>query len=382
MPYTDNRNPHKMKKFISSIKDINLNQAMLDLKLKLNSKIKSLDLKRIETLNQLKQIKASEIYKKPIDYFVKAQNLLENKVQRNEKSVVLKRSNLWAKYITGSLIGGTVFGIGWLAIAQTEEIIIVQGKLEPLSGVIDVQMPLEGITKEILVKEGDKVKEGQVLIKLDKDITSVRQKSLLKTYEINQEILNKFNLLQKEGAVSELQYLQQLNKTLEIEKQIDENKVLLDYQLIKAPISGLVFDLQPQKPGYVASTSQPILKIVPLENLVAKVEIDSRSIGFASTGKKADISIDSYPATDFGVIQGELIKIGSDALPPDPREGKGYRFPAEIKLKDQYLSLKKGKKLPLQVGMSLTANIKLRKVSYLRLLLGTFQTKADSLRSL
>ncbi len=382
MPYIDNKNPHKMKKFISTIKEMKINKVIIDFQSIVKKKVKKLDLKKLERYNSIRTIKIFEIYKKPIDYFVKAQNLLENKVQRNEKSVVLQRSNLWAKYITGSLIGGTIFGIGWLTFAQTEEIIIVQGKLEPLSGVIDVQMPIEGITKEILVKEGERVTKGQVLIKLDKDITTVRQDSLLETYKINQEILNRLNTLQKEGAVAEIQYLQQLNKTLEIEKQINENKVLLDYQLIKAPISGLVFDLQPQKPGYVASTSQPILKIVPLENLVAKIEIDSRSIGFVSTGKKADISIDSYPATDFGIIEGEVTKIGSDALPPDPREGKGYRFPSEIKLKEQFLGLKNGKKLPLQVGMSLSANIKLRKVSYLKLLLGTFQTKADSLRSL
>ena len=36
----------------------------------------------------------------------------------------------------------------------------------------------------------------------------------------------------------------------------------------------------------------------------------------------------------------------------------------------------------LQVGMSLTANIKLRKVSYLQLLLGEFQDKAESLQRL
>ena len=38
--------------------------------------------------------------------------------------------------------------------------------------------------------------------------------------------------------------------------------------------------------------------------------------------------------------------------------------------------------LPLQVGMSLTVNIKLRKVSYLQLLLGEFQDKAESLQRL
>jgi HlyD family secretion protein len=51
-------------------------------------------------------------------------------------------------------------------------------------------------------------------------------------------------------------------------------------------------------------------------------------------------------------------------------------------LNSQQFRLRSGQVLPLQVGMSLTANIKLRKVSYLQLLLGSFQDKAESLRRL
>ena len=371
---TDNRKLHKMKIKEKSIK---LNKKLKRLRERITEK--NFDLKNIQTL---KNYFTENILSKPTELFVLSQNYLEKNLQRSEKSVLLKRSNIWAKYITGSLIGGTIFGIGWLAIAKTEEIAIVQGKLEPLSGVIEVQMPIEGITQEILIKEGDFIKQGEILMTLDKDITDARRISLEKRYEINQNVLQDLEVLKAEGAISKIQYLEQLNKTLELKRQIDENKILMSYQQIKAPISGIIFDLQPQKPGYVASTGQPFLKIVPLENLIAKVEIDSRTIGFVSTGKKASISIDSYPATDFGVIDGEVISIGSDALEPNQMEGKGYRFPAKIKLEKQFLSLKDGKKLPLQVGMSLTANVKLRKVSYLRLLLGTFQDKADSLRSI
>ena len=121
---------------------------------------------------------------------------------------------------------------------------------------------------------------------------------------------------------------------------------------------------------------------MPNDNLRARIEIESRSIGFVRIGKKADISIDSYPATDFGIIEGKVTKISSDALAPDPALGKNYRFPAEITLNEQKLILKSGDQLPLQVGMSLTANIKLRKVTYLQLMLGKFQDKAKSLRTL
>ena len=124
------------------------------------------------------------------------------------------------------------------------------------------------------------------------------------------------------------------------------------------------------------------MQIVPLNNLLAKVEIESRTIGFVKKGKLAEISIDSYPARDFGIIEGKVSRISSDALPPQPTQGKGYRFPAEITLNEQSLKLKSGKSLPLQAGMSLTANIKLRKVSYLMLLLNKFGDKAESLKSI
>ena len=98
---------------------------------------------------------------------------------------------------------------------------------------------------------------------------------------------------------------------------------------------------------------------------------------------KADISIDSYPSTDFGVLEGKVTRMGSDALPPDPQEQRQeLSFPVTVKLDQQTLALKSGTALPLQVGMSLTANIKLRKVSYLQLLLGEFQEKAESLQRL
>ena len=123
------------------------------------------------------------------------------------------------------------------------------------------------------------------------------------------------------------------------------------------------------------------MTIVPIDTLEARVEVPSNKIGFIHHGQATDLSIDSYRATDFGVLEGVVRKIGSDALPPDPATGSsGYRFPVDIQLKSQSLVLKDGQSLPLQVGMSLTANIKLRKVSYLQLLMGGLRDRTESLR--
>lgn len=375
-----------------------------------------------------------------------SQDLLEQAVQNEHEEVVLKQSRVWARAITWSLMGGTALALGWLATAKTEEIIVAPGKLEPVSKVIDVQMPLQGVAKVIRVKEGERVSKGQILIQLDTEASRDRQKatiealrlkraelqfkqqeledtlslsktkiqSLGESLDLANKVLGRLDVLAKQGAVAELQYFEQRNKVQQLEGEIKqangerdrqvsileqnirslkgqiaelaskgtEGNVTLRYQEIVSPVDGVVFDLKATTPGFVAQTSEPILKIVPLDKLQARVEVDSRSIGFVSVGKSADVSIDSFPASDFGVIEGRVIRIGSDALPPDPAQNKGYRFPVDIALDSQYLKIKSGKELPLQVGMSLTANVKLRKVTYLQLLLGSFQDKADSLRSI
>ena len=356
---------------------------------------------------------------------------------------VLQQGRFWMRTVTWTLIGTTVFGIAWLAIARTEEIVVAKGQLEPLGSVQDIQMPVGGVVDDILVEEGDAVKKGEILMKLDTEASEQQRQNLeatikLKGVERNKysemkkaeiqmleknltlqlEILERYQQLEESGAASELQFLSQRNtveetrgrlmqtkadlfrqlsvldqQLAELQSRLAEVRVTLRYQQLKSPVDGVVFDLQPTASGFTAQSTQTVMKVVPFGALEAKVEVPSNKIGFvkipAGCPKQladcmnADISIDSYPSTDFGVIEGKVTSIASDALAPDQQEQRQeYSFPVAIQLSKQILQLKSGSKLPLQVGMSLTANIKLRKVSYLQLLLGEFQDKAESLQRL
>ena len=380
MLYIDNRKliviKKSIKKSIKFLKEIK------------NSNLK-MDFLKANKLSELLNLKNAKGYIK-VDFKRFNINNISNSIQEKiekifkskNKDLSLTQSNIWMQSITGGLLSGTIFGIAWLSFAKTEEIIIVTGKLEPSGGVRDIQIPFQGVAKDVLIKEGQIVEKNQVLINLDTEINKSKQRFLNETLIMNEEILEKLSLLSAEGAIAKIQYLDQKNKVAEIKNRITENSVTLKYQQIKAPIKGFVFDLKPKKSGYVVQSGESMMKIIPLNKLQAKVEINSEKIGFIRVGQKAAISIDSYPSTDFGVIEGEVISIGSDALSPNPSLNKGYRFPAEIKIKNQFLTIKNGTELPLQAGMSLSANIKLRKVSYLQLLLGTFSDKADSLRAL
>ena len=394
----------------------------------------------------------------------KAQDQLEKRAGTlTDNESVLQQDRFWLKSVTWTLIGTTVFGIGWLAIARTEEVVVAMGKLEPVGDVKEIRIPTGGVVEEILVKSGDRVKKGQLLIRLDQESTAEQLVSLEKsvteksaqiaqkqeqlklkrlerqrTLDLNREqlattrsnlalesqILDRLAGLAREGASPDIQYLQQRNRVAELNGQITKEELdgrrqiaLIDQQveqlnaelaglrsersqlearrtevrvtnrnqLLRSPVDGIVFDLKLTNPGFVSQdqSAQAALKVVPFNTLEADVEIPSSKIGFVRTGQSAEVSIDSFPATDFGVLEGTVSSVGSDALAPDAQKGREeYRYPATIKLNDQGLKLNNGTVLPLQVGMSLTANIKLRSVSYLQLLLNTFRSKTDSLRQI
>lgn len=373
----------------------------------------------------------------------RAQNAIERRVQTSHEEMALQQSRFLARAITWALVGTTAAGMAWLAFAKTDEVVVASGKLQPIGDVKTIQMPVGGVLQTMLVKDGQRVSQGQVLLRLDNEATLDRQGSLRTTITAKQaqlrlkevelarylnlndteqevtrqnlvletEIMQRLEGLKAVGASAELQYLQQRNKVREVDgelaklkvdrlrqiaiieqaleqikgeladlgSKLTELQVNIRYQDVRSPVDGVVFDLKPTGPGFVAQGSEPVMKIVPFAALQAKVEIESSDIGFVQVGRPADISIDSFPATDFGVLLGTVKGIGSDALPPDERN-QTYRFPATIALDTQQLNLKSGKSLPLQVGMSLTANIKLRKVTYLQLLLGEFKDKTDSLK--
>lgn len=89
-------------------------------------------------------------------------------------------------------------------------------------------------------------------------------------------------------------------------------------------------------PGFVASPSQPMLKIVPKDALTAKVFITNRDIGFVKAGMDVDVRIDSFPFSELGDVKGKLVWVGSDALQLDDVY-PFYRYLAKVRLEKQSL---------------------------------------------
>jgi HlyD family secretion protein len=76
------------------------------------------------------------------------------------------------------LIALMVFGLVWAAFGRLDIVAVTDGKLVPSSYLKIVQPAEQGIVRQILVKEGEKVEAGQVLIRMDSALTGADLKSL------------------------------------------------------------------------------------------------------------------------------------------------------------------------------------------------------------
>jgi len=83
-----------------------------------------------------------------------------NNLEPFDQPVILRQPRFWSRAIAWALMGITGAVVIWASVAQIDEAVPAQGKLEPEGNVTEVQAPSGGVIKEVLVKDGQQVKKG------------------------------------------------------------------------------------------------------------------------------------------------------------------------------------------------------------------------------
>lgn len=172
--------------------------------------------------------------------------------------------------------------------------------------------------------------------------------------------------------------LNNMQRLAEIESRLAAARESLEYHNIKSPSQGIVFELISGTPGTVVGAKDVVLKIVPSEELVAKIKITNKDIGFMRLGMPAEVEVESFPKLEFGYIDGEIVFIGSDALPPD-EVTPTYTFPATVSLQKQFLQVH-DKEIPLQSGMSVGVNLRVRDRRVINFFLDSLMGPVEKMR--
>jgi len=350
---------------------------------------------------------------------------------------------LWVKLILISLLGSISLATLYAFISTIDEVAIIPGELKPSGNVSGVKAVASGVVEEIVIKDGSLVDKGDVVLRLNQDVSNSKVEALeiqlnlsktrlsdsqssfeardqqlrsqLKstnyTLDTQKLIVDRYKPLVDVGAIQELQYLEQLNRLSSLESEVEQilsriselensyaqskkelqgrisdiNAQLIEankfstYLVVRSPVSGTVFDMKPKRPGYLASAGEVLFTVVPNNTLEANLTVTNQYIGFLKIGMPADVRVDAYPFTEYGSVRGSLKSISSDALPPD-QEIPVPRFSATVQLDHQKL-LKDGISYPLKSGQTVSANLILRKRKVITLLTDIVDRSLDSLRA-
>jgi membrane fusion protein, hemolysin D len=126
-------------------------------------------------------------------------------------------------------------------------------------------------------------------------------------------------------------------------------------QKIYSPVDGTVEQLAIHTVGGVVTPAQELMKVIPANaEMHAEVNLQNKDVGFVVEGQAAEVKIDTFNFTRYGLIDAEVANISDDAVND---EQHGLVFPSRLLLKSDEL-LVEGRAVKLGPGMSITAEIR------------------------
>ena len=176
---------------------------------------------------------------------------------------------------------------------------------------LDVEAKKSGaIIKELLVEEGDYVKEGQVLVRLEDDEERL---SLLQAENALEDAILELESAKLSHA-SPKEIKRKEREVAEKKLALELAKKKLDETVIKAPFSGIVSKVYVEKgeviAGVGASSSNKILRLIDTSRLFAEVNVDEVDISKVKLGQRANVKVDAYPDE---VFTGKVVSIAREA---------------------------------------------------------------------
>ena len=168
-------------------------------------------------------------------------------------------------------------------------------------------------------------------------------------------------------------------------------------QVLTAPVDGVVQQLAVHTVGGVVTPAQALLVVVPLDShLEIEAMVSNRDIGFVHVGQQAEIKVDTFNFTRYGLLHGEVLNVSQDAItrdkPPDKSnekapgaetatsepKGQELNYAARVSLDRTQMQVE-DKLVNLSPGMAVTVEIKTgsrRIISYLLSPLATYKQEA------
>jgi hemolysin D len=305
-----------------------------------------------------------------------------------------------------------------------------------VSQVGEYRAKLGALSRQAEQKEAEAATSAALVSKLEAIIPVIRQRFEIRRTLANAEIGSKLQYLEMLQALTEQEQELAVQKSrlreaqasaralVETQKQVkaEYQKTVLDemskfepkaasleqelikaeqrtkLQLLTAPVDGVVQQLAVHTPGGVVTPAQALLVVVPTDShLEVEAMVSNRDIGFVEPGQSAEIKVDTFSFTKYGLIPGRVVSVSQDAISRNKPEKPGEKAPgsevsssepsgqelvysARVSLDRTQLQVE-NKVVSLSPGMAVTVEIKTGSRTVLSYLLSPLlRFKQESLR--
>jgi adhesin transport system membrane fusion protein len=125
---------------------------------------------------------------------------------------------------------------------------------------------------------------------------------------------------------------------------------------IVAPVRGIVNRIHRSTLGSMARQGEELIELVPLDDtLLVEAHVRPDDIAFLYPGQPVKVQITAYDASRYGSLDGEILRIGADAVTRSERDEEEF-FVVEIRTKGTILDAD-GVAVEIMPGMVAQANI-------------------------
>ena len=267
-----------------------------------------------------------------------SQAVAEEKIQSGYEHIVLStdtgpaiRAAFW--------IVGVAFGsfLLWAYFAPLDEGATSQGTVMVELHRRPIQHMSGGIAEEVLVKEGDEVKDGQTLVRLVQ--TNARSQLQIFQEQVAQftRQINATKPMVDQGYFPLMNYQEYVRQRDEAQLKAKVAQEELDRTEIRSPVEGRVLNLSIAKGGLVRP-GEKIMEIVPSEEiLLVEAKIPPQLIDKVHKGLIAQVRFSALNQRTTPVVYGEVEAVSADKIPVVDAmtarqvNGDGY-YTAKVKL--------------------------------------------------
>ena len=162
-----------------------------------------------------------------------------------------------------------------------------------------------GNINRILVKEGNEVKRGQLLLSLDIELYQRSLDQLETEYALAKTMFEKQSNLWGQNIGTEVQYLEAKNRKESLENQIANIKTQISKSQIRAPFAGTIENVLVRE-GEMAQMGSPLVRIVNHRDMYIKADLSEAHIGKFKKGDEVVIYFPSINQT----IQSRISSVG------------------------------------------------------------------------